>query len=508
MAPTGLHESFVGAIQASLSVLLIIACGVVAARWKILDGRNTKPISKLCVRIFLPALLITKIGSDLEAGSAGRYGIVLLWALACHLLSFLIGLFAHRVLGMPDWTMVAVMFNNSTSYPLLLIGALADSGVLKLLTSGGGGEPVSQALESAEAYFLVFSTVSNCLTFAVGPRLIDTEHAPEEEKEHGMGDNDPNEEEALPDEESALLHPAEALRSVNPFAPPSRSASRSTSFLLSKKAAAATTTGFSGSHAPLGRPPRRRVTLITRKQWAKLSPRARWWLTLASDFFNAPLLGAILGAIIGLVPALHRAFFNDATDGGIFTAWLTSPLKKVGGIFVPLPVLIAGVSLYSSLQEAPDSSGSVSPGGQGRQQATKKSKLPKATVGFVLFVRFVLWTGLSIGAVYLLASRTSLLGDDPMLRFAMMLMPVGPPATKLIAMVQVSGAEEGEEASIAKLLTVSCVVKGLPPRLLCGAQLFLTSRSADIVPYIADPLIHCSRRPHGQPSVAIDTKRY
>lgn len=41
----------------------------------------------------------------------------------------------------------------------------------------------------------------------------------------------------------------------------------------------------------------------------------------------------------------------------------------------------------------------------------------------------------------------------------MMLMPVGLPATKLIAMFQVSGAEEGEEASIAKLLTVNCVVK-------------------------------------------------
>lgn len=149
------------------------------------------------MRIFLPALLLTKIGSDLEAGSAGRYGIILLWALACHLLSFLIGLFAHRVLGMPDWTIVAVMFNNSTSYPLLLIGALADPGVLKLLTSAAGGgsgrEPVSQALESAEAYFLVFSATS-------------------------------------------------------------------------------------GSHAPAlgGRPPRRRrVTLVTHEQWAKLGPRAR-----------------------------------------------------------------------------------------------------------------------------------------------------------------------------------------------------------------------------------------
>ncbi|KAK6853352.1 hypothetical protein PG995_010164 [Apiospora arundinis] len=429
MAPTGLSESFLGAIQASLSVLLIIACGAIAAQWNILDANNTKPLSKLCVRIFLPALLITKIGADLEAGSAGRYGIVLVWALACHLLSFLIGLFAHRVLGMPDWTMVAVMFNNSTSYPLLLIGALADTGILETLIGGRGSRPAPDRH---------------------GAR-------PEEEKgDVGDGqDDEPNDGEPLPDEESALLHPTEALRSVNPFAS-SSSSSSSTSFFLSKAANKRRASGGS-----LCRPPRRRVTLVTRKQWAKLSPRARWWLTLASDFFNAPLLGAILGAVIGLVPALHRAFFNDSNDGGIFTAWLTSPLKKIGGIFVPLPVVIAGVSLYSSLQRKESQGSSSSGRGQGQDQsqvvAKSSNKHPKAavTVSFILFVRFVLWTGLSIGIVYGLASQTGLLGDDPMLRFAMMLMPVGPPATKLIAMVQVSGAGEGEEASIAKLLTIS-----------------------------------------------------
>jgi hypothetical protein len=41
-----------------------------------------------------------------------------------------------------------------------------------------------------------------------------------------------------------------------------------------------------------------------------------------------------------------------------------------------------------------------------------------------------------------------------MLWFTMMLMPTGPPAMKLITMVQVSDADEEEEHKIAKLLTV------------------------------------------------------
>ena len=42
-----------------------------------------------------------------------------------------------------------------------------------------------------------------------------------------------------------------------------------------------------------------------------------------------------------------------------------------------------------------------------------------------------------------------------MLWFTMMLMPTGPPAMKLITLIQVSDAEEEDEKNIAELLTVS-----------------------------------------------------
>lgn len=105
MAPAGLLESFLGAIQASLTVLLVISYGAVAAKFKILDSRSTKAISKVSVRLFLPALLITKIGSQLEPRSAGSYGIVVLWALFCHLVSFLLGLAARYAFRLPDWSL-------------------------------------------------------------------------------------------------------------------------------------------------------------------------------------------------------------------------------------------------------------------------------------------------------------------------------------------------------------------------------------------------------------------
>lgn len=83
---------------------------------------------------------------------------------------------------MPDWVTVGLKFNNTASYPLLLIGALRQTGILKALARDG--EPLDAAIERANAYFLVLLTVSSCLTFAVGPRLIDAEHAPEDGNSH------------------------------------------------------------------------------------------------------------------------------------------------------------------------------------------------------------------------------------------------------------------------------------------------------------------------------------
>ncbi|KEF61065.1 uncharacterized protein A1O9_02630 [Exophiala aquamarina CBS 119918] len=429
MAPTGLLDSFLAAVQASLSVLLVISYGGIAAHLNLLNPDNTKAISKICVRMFLPALLIVQIGSELHAGAAKRYLIIFIWALLCHFISFLIGTFAHLVFGMPDWTTVALMFNNTTSYPLLLVAALNDTGILKSLIITD--ETTRAAVERAKSYFLVFATVSSCLTFAVGPRLIDSEHAAEETKDHVSEEGDDFDDAGSPldaNEETGLLNQrASAVQFADPFA--------QNSFFPSKR------------RKPTSRVQpvqNRRASMVPRKHWTRLGPRAKWWLLFISDFFNAPLLGAAIGTVIGLIPSLHRAFFSSTQEGGIFTAWLTSSLKSIGGLFVPLPVVVAGVSLYTSWQEA--------------RKSSDNRTLPWMTVSFILAVRFIVWPVASIALVYACATMTTILGEDPMLWFTMMLMPTGPPAMKLITLIQVSDAEEEDEKNIAELLTISYLI--------------------------------------------------
>jgi len=68
---------FTGAIQSAISVLLTIGFGVVAAQCNLLSPNAAKEVSKLCVRMFLPALLIYKIGSNLHQDTGVRYVPVL-----------------------------------------------------------------------------------------------------------------------------------------------------------------------------------------------------------------------------------------------------------------------------------------------------------------------------------------------------------------------------------------------------------------------------------------------
>lgn len=54
-----------------------------------------------------------------------------------------------------------------------------------------------------------------------------------------------------------------------------------------------------------------------------------------------------------------------------------------------------------------------------------------------------------------MVGKTSILAEDPMLWFTMMLMPVGPTAMKLMALADVSHAEAKEKMVISKFLAVS-----------------------------------------------------
>ena len=93
-----------------------------------------------------------------------------------------------------------------------------------------------------------------------------------------------------------------------------------------------------------------------------------------------------------------------------------------------------------------------------RGVAGVSSPIPRFTTAPANFTRDI---SISIGVIYLIASHTAWLDDDPILWFALMLMPTGPPAMKLTALADVNNAPDSEKLSIAKFLTIVYAISPL-----------------------------------------------
>ena len=350
----------------------------------------------------------------------------------------LLGFVATRLFKLPSWITPAICFNNTTSLPLLLIQSLDTTGILSRLLASDS-DTTSSAVKRARSYFLVCAIVGNSLTFALGPKLLDGEESPEEEEEEeeqkkaqANGDCEVNHNEDMEQGQQNVLN-RDSTNEETSLLP--ESVVRRTKWV------------------------ERKYFLEGKRYWDRFPSWLRSFLDFCYAFLNAPLIGAVVGAIIGLAPPLHRAFFNSQQEGGIFNAWLTDSIQNIGSLFATLQVIVVGVKLSSSLRKM--------------KRGEDSGSVPWKPTLFVLIVRFIIWPVVSIAVIYALAAKTNLLSNDPMLWFAMMLMPTGPPAMKLTALADVNGSDEEEKMSIAKFLTVS----GLLQTMIAKMQTNIIHRS-------------------------------
>jgi predicted permease len=248
--------------------------------------------------------------------------------------------------------------------------------------------------------------ISNSFTFALGPKFLD---CPDDIEASSPKDpmNEQEDAEALEQQQEDAVQTNEQ-----------------TSLLPQSTARTATRTSYS---------------LLARCQtaFAHLPTFVQQTLSFLAMFLNPPFIGTC----IGVLPALHTLFFSDQQHGGYLNAWLTAALQNVGDLFAALQVIVVGIKLSSSLLKW--------------KKGEASGTMPWGPWALVTFVRFILWPAIAIPVVYGFATKTRLLDEEPILWFAMMLMPTGPPALSITAMADVSGADEEQKLSIAKFLTVS-----------------------------------------------------
>jgi hypothetical protein len=115
--------------------------------------------------------------------------------------------------------------------------------------------------------------------------------------------------------------------------------------------------------------------------------------------FNTPMANiaitcTIVGAVLGLVPQLHKAFFNSYEDGGIFNAWLTSSIKNLGKLFTTLQIFIVGCELGVSFEKM--KGGSESEDGRGGRdegdgESSESSNPGIKAILTIFLIRLVIW---------------------------------------------------------------------------------------------------------------------
>lgn len=304
----------------------------------------------------------------------------------------------------------------------------------------------SDAVERATSYFLVNSLVSNCITFAIGPQLLNAheEDAPDKPLEKGDGEDemvgtDDGEDSAHSNSKASSRPRPRNAEDVE------RGLSKSTHQTHDRNDEVTEESSLLPDRVTReAREAERAAYAKGKKWWDRLPHWGQSTLSFLFQFINAPVIGAAIGLLIGLVPALHRICFNDMSQGGFLKAWLMDSIKNVGDLFAALQIVVVGVKLSKALR--------AMKAGKGEQES---GKVPWGPAAFVEVVRFVMWPLISIPLIWVIATKTTWLSKDPILWFAMMLMPTGPPAMKLTALADVSGADGEQKMSIAKFLTVS-----------------------------------------------------
>ncbi|KIK50899.1 hypothetical protein GYMLUDRAFT_89192 [Collybiopsis luxurians FD-317 M1] len=394
--------AFLGALQASASVLLTISYGGLAAYFDLISTRSTVDVSRLAVKLFLPCLLFVNIGSGLNSETIGNYAPIIVWSLAYNIVSIVVASTFTRAFKLPRFVTSAVTFNNATSLPLLLLQSFSESGALSSISGGD----TKEAVDRAKSYFLINATISNVLMFSLGPGLL----MPQKDNSGegaGVGETDVEDSGREPSPNDINVEGLEDQGGE-------------------------------------------RIPLLSKKNDRKVASWKRSTQDFLLQFWNPAFVGAcivasksvlFIGVIVGLVPALHRHFFDE---NGIFLAWLTISLKNVGNLFASLQVIVVGVKLYSTFVKLRQGQGSAS--------------IPLTPTVCILFTRFIIMPVISIPTIYALAAKTRLLDDDPILWFCMMMMPVGPTAMRLTSLADVSKADENEKMIVAKFLALSYIV--------------------------------------------------
>jgi predicted permease len=143
------------ALEATVSVLLILAYGAFATRYfSFLSQDVVKSISQVASNVFLPSLIFTEMGENADPKELRHLWILPAFNIGITAISLIYAYIGIKLFKLPQWTATAITFPNLISLPLLLVETLSVAGALdKLLIDDK--DDGDDALSRAKIYLLI-----------------------------------------------------------------------------------------------------------------------------------------------------------------------------------------------------------------------------------------------------------------------------------------------------------------------------------------------------------------
>ncbi|CAD6587586.1 MAG: hypothetical protein CYPHOPRED_003969 [Cyphobasidiales sp. Tagirdzhanova-0007] len=289
-------QETLGALQATISVLLVLAYGAILVKYlKIIDSETVNKMTKLGTNVLLPCLLFTEMGPESKPSQLREYWIFPVYTLSFTILSLLYALIGVKLLKMPKWLYPAAAFPNTLSLPLLMIESLARTGAVDNLLNGEG-DTVAKALARGRLYILVNGLAGNIIRFAAGPYLLRAEDDSGPSQGNGHGNSSAERQPLL-----GGIQPGQAIPNLHPRYKEEEQRSSN--------------------------------KVMAWKLWAGVR-----------GFFNPPLVAGLLAIFIGMIGPMRRFFFSE--DGPL-DASFTQSLKTIGKLYTAMQMLVLGGKLVS-----------------------------------------------------------------------------------------------------------------------------------------------------------------
>jgi len=390
MSASEMLETFSGALQGTISVLLTLLAGYATAYYGYCNRGTVKQISKMCTSLFLPCLIIEQMGPELTAKQLSSEWIIPVWGFASTAIGHAIGWLGHRTLKLPHWVIVACGRPNSNALPILLLQSLQQTGVLDLLAKDG--ESLSQTVSRSKSLLLLNAIIQQTLTFQFAPSVLALDS-------QSKGQHNP--------ENPNTLHPGPG-RLLPVVQDPERVG------LLAEQDG----TSY-GSNQQHDEPIRalHEIEDVIDYHWPPVVAPLEKPIKKVFSYMSPPLIGALLALVIGLTPALHHVFYDK--NGALYTS-ITQSIENLGELFVVLQTFIVGAELALVPHAKPN----------------------KVATTYILLIRFIVMPAISLLFVWASAGR-GIYVDDPLVWFLLVIIPSGPSAMLLISVAELVDLNQG-----------------------------------------------------------------